>query len=275
MLFMAFLAVVLAVGSPVLIFYLFSSGNNNHPVAAVGGPNLLMTATSESRADVRATAQANIAVTPTAMAQAATNPYVANGGGVLNLDDPLQRDNYNWQKSSELAAGSSCSFSNGAYQVVMPGQAAGPCFAQATNYRNFTFQIQMTMIAVGPAFSGGGIVFRGNRNTQQYYAFVLYGSGRFTFDTCSNSSCTHLKGYPTEPQTLSSFNKTLGQPNTIAVVAMGETFSIYLNHQLAVGPVQNATLEQGMIGVFAQGGTSSGPDQTARIAFAHAKVWKM
>lgn len=265
LLLMVFLVILLAIGSPTLIFYLF----HNH--VAVAAPHIL-TPTAESRAQEGITTPMNTA-TP-AVAQAAINPY-SKDTSVLDLDDPLQSDKYNWQKSSDLATGSSCTFSNRAYQVAMPSKSAGPCFAEATDYRDFTYQIQMSIITTASPSSGGGIVFRGNKKTQHYYVFEIYASGLFTFDICSNSTCTRLKGSSANQQSLPSFNKVLGQRNTIAVVAKGESFSIYLNQQRIVGPVQDATSAEGMIGVFADGGNGAGGSQGATVAFSDAKVWKM
>ncbi|TMC21016.1 MAG: hypothetical protein E6J34_10810 [Chloroflexi bacterium] len=272
LLLMVFLVAVLAIGSPALIFYLFSNNFHDLSAGAVSAHGILK-ATADAVANRAVTTHDNTTIA--AKTGDNVNTYVPVGSNVLVLDDPLQGDNYNWQKSSDLAAGSSCTFSDGAYKVMMPGRSAGPCFAQATSYHDFTYQIQMRMIAVGSASSGGGIVFRGNRNTQRYYVFAIYGNGLFAFSACIYSSCTHIKGSPAEQPVLPSFNKVLGQLNTIAVVAKGNTFSIYVNHQRAIGPVQDATAAQGMIGVFAEGGNHSAANQATTIAFNNAKVWKM
>ena len=117
------------------------------------------TAGAQSTASAQASATAQVQASATAMANA-TNPY----GGTLALNDPLADNSqgHNWDVTSDATVGSSCQFTNNAYDMIMPGSYGGACLGQATSFSNFAFQAQMTFSRYGQHFSGGGLVFRGS-----------------------------------------------------------------------------------------------------------------
>jgi hypothetical protein len=69
----------------------------------------------------------------------------------------------------------------------------------------------------------------------------------------------------------------LKQPNTIAIVAHENAFTIYVNNQLAVGPVidpiTSQVISQGTIGMMARLGSSD--MMTTDVAFSNVKIWKL
>src|SRR5260221_92358 len=60
------------------------------------------------------------------------------------------------------------------------------------------------------------------------------------------------------------------QPNTIAIVANGNSFDLYVNGRHVAGAVSdgNLTSSHGMIGVYGQG-----TDATTEVAYSDVKVW--
>lgn len=266
--------VVLVVGASTSIFYLANvqKGNNT------GATQVTTTATNTTQAT------ATSAVTPTATRNQPTptpiaNPYPPNNG-VLVVNDPLTKNSSKWQEYTDTQTGNSCQFVNGAYHVTSAGgsTSAGTCFAQAADFTNFTYQVQMMMLDSGTQFSGGGIVFRGNSQTGVYYYFEIYKSGRYNFTACfgpGKANCTvTISGYPKQTFTIPTFNPAAGQTNTVAVVAHDTAFDFYVNGQHALGPIYDGNFTHGMVGVYATGGVNTGAAEKADVIFSNARVWR-
>src|SRR5207248_2461012 len=118
-------------------------GNNNNPTPVVTVPAQTQVATSTSTSTTIVTTVA----TPTLMATTAagpTNPYTQTGARALN--DPLADNSqgHAWLEGTNKL-GATCSFTNGAYQATQPNPGYfHACMAQATDYSNFAFEVQMT-----------------------------------------------------------------------------------------------------------------------------------
>lgn len=261
--------VVLVIGASTSIFYLANAHKGNDTGA------IQVTATTNMT-------QTTPAVSPTATKKQPTpiaNPYPPNSG-VLAVNDPLTKNNYKWQEYTDTQTGNSCQFVNGAYHVTSAGgsSSAGTCFAQATDFTNFTYQVQMMLLNTGTQFSGGGIVFRGNSQTGGYYYFEIYKSGRYNFTACfgpGKANCTvTISGYPKESFVIPTFNAAQGQTNTVAVVARDTAFDFYVNGQHVLGPIYDGNFTHGMVGVYATGGVSTGAAEKADIVFSNARVWR-
>jgi serine/threonine protein kinase len=273
------LVIVLVLGSSGGVFYLANANQAKNSA-------LQATATSESQNAAQMTAavtqptpaQTTDQTIPTATVNTA-NPYPPKTG-TLVINDPLSKNNYKWQEYTDTNTGNSCKFANGAYHVASIGNsvAAGTCFAQATDFTNFTYQVQMNILQAGTQFSGGGIMFRGNSQSNIYYYFEIYKSGRYNFTACfgkGKANCTvQISGYPKQNFTVAGFNTTPGQPNTLAVVAHDTAFDIYVNQQHALGPIYDGNFTHGMIGVYATGGLDTGPKEAAEVVFSNVKVWR-
>jgi hypothetical protein len=94
---------------------------------------------------------------------------VAKGAPIIN--DPLQDNsqNYNWDVTNILGGGG-CAFTGGAYHAGMPQKGyISACFVQATNFSNFSYQIQMTIIKGDQ----GGIAFRADSGKGSFYYFSI------------------------------------------------------------------------------------------------------
>jgi serine/threonine protein kinase len=282
---LAMLVCLLVVSSAGLFYYLgghHSSTNPNVNATTTGQVNIFDTATAQTQATaaarsgatatavVHATATVNARrdATATAIATGA-NPYPPyNGSQALN--DPMINNNQGnrWQVSSDNATGNSCQFIDGAYHVVDAPNYGGACFATATDFSNFTYQIEMTFIKAGQSFDGGGIAIRKSGNN--YYYFEVFESGRYTFVSCSGTDCTHVITESLS-QAIPSFHTGLNRPNAIAIVAKGNIFDLFVNGIHIAGPVSDpkTTSNHGMIGVF--GGAN---DATTEVVYKNAKVWR-
>jgi hypothetical protein len=64
----------------------------------------------------------------------------------------------------------------------------------------------------------------------------------------------------------------LNQTNLIAVSAVGNTITLYINHQKLVS-VNDSTYSHGQIGLFATSYIDS--DNPTEVAFSNAKVWTL
>ncbi len=223
------------------------------------------TTTAQTNATATVTAQTNATATATA---ANANPYPPHSG-TLMLDDPLSNNDqgHNWSVYTDPTTGNSCQFSNGAYDDVTVAHYGGPCLAQATDFSDFAYEIQMKFVRTGTSFAGGGIVFRSNGD--RYYYFEIFESGKYTLNACIGNNCSNAV---TEnlSQSIPSFHVGLNQTNVIAVVAQGNNFTLYVNGERVAGPVSDsaATSSHGMIGVYGEGG-----DATTEIVYSDAKVW--
>src|SRR6266566_5648266 len=197
---LAVLVCLLVVSSAGLFYYLegrHSATNPNVHATATARVNMFDTATAQTHATVvaRSGATASAVVhateivnarkgaTATAIATGA-NPYPPYGGS-LALNDPMVDNNqgHQWQVFRDGTTGNSCQFVDGAYHVVDAPKNGGACFATATNFSNFAYQIEMTFMKAGQSFDGGGIVIRSSGNT--YYYFEVFESGRYTFVSCA------------------------------------------------------------------------------------------
>jgi len=268
---------VLVVGASTGIFYLANANKGNGTAAAQ-----VTTSAGSNMAQATATRPATSTTTknqPTATPTAIPNPYPPNNG-VLAVNDPLNKNGYKWQEYTDAQTGNSCQFINGAYHVIAAGgsASAGTCFAQATDFTNFTYQVQMTLMSTGTQFSGGGIAFRGNSQTGVYYYFEIYKSGRYDFTACfgpGKANCTvTISGYPKQTFNIPTFNPVLKQTNTIGVVVRDTAFDFYVNGQHALGPIYDGNFTHGMVGVYATGGINPGTAEKADVVFSNARVWQ-
>lgn len=270
------LVALLVVSSAGFFYYLGGSHSTNiTPATETASSDMLHTATAIARSEETATSllhatetiRAQKSATATAIAGGA-NPYPPFSGS-LTLNDPMIDNSYghHWQVFSDVTAGNACEFMNGAYHVVDSPKNGGACFATATDFSSFTYQIEMTFIKAGQSFDAGGMIIRGSGNG--YYYFEVFESGRFTFASCISNNCSHtlVDGLS---QAIPSFHAGLNQTNTLAIVVNSFSFELFVNGAQVAGPVSDSTQASGhgMIGVF-----GAANDATTEIAYRNAKVW--
>ncbi len=226
------------------------------------------TSTANTQASNTAVAQANVTGTANAQATAVVvatqtalqNIYTTSTQGNPAINDSLSgNSNSNWDVDSAQGGGG-CSFSGGAYHASLDAKGFYfPCAAENTNVSNFAFQVNMN-IDKGDA---GGLLFRSNRNSFQFYALQINSDGSYNLfvskDQSHNSNL--LVG------TSTAYKK--GQTNLIAIVARGSNFYIYINKQYT-GSVNDGTYASGQIGVLVDDRTNP-----TDVAYTNAQVWTL
>lgn len=218
--------------------------------------------TQTAHAQATSTAQALARINATATA-AAANPYTHSG--TLVFSDPLSDNSkgVNWAEDPTV-----CGFMGGAYHVKEPNpNYVNDCLANDSNYSNFAFEVQMQIVQG----DGGGIIFRDQDTAQAYrsYALDVYQDGSYNL--------YKVNGAGSNIQTLTSGNSTaikqgLNQSNLIAVVAEGNTITVYVNQQ-RIASITDSTFSHGRIGLEAAPSSSNG--HPTEVAFSNAKVWTL
>ncbi|HYL43969.1 MAG TPA: protein kinase [Ktedonobacteraceae bacterium] len=217
-------------------------------------PTVGTTATVVS-SPVTATSSVTTSVTPS-VATGPTNTYTHSG--VLALNDPL-RDNsqgHAWLEGTN-SLGATCQFTGGAYQSTQPNSGYfHACLAQATNYNNFVFEVQATLI------SGDymGLIFRSVADN--YYYFRVDPTGQYTFKVYQGANDKVLAQGPGPII-------NAGQTYLLAVVANYGNFTFYVDHQ-QIAQLTDPTFSSGHIGVFVGDQANS-----AVAVFRNAHVWTL
>ncbi|GHO96810.1 hypothetical protein KSF_068580 [Reticulibacter mediterranei] len=196
----------------------------------------------------------------------APNPYTS-GRGRLALFDPLkdQGQHLNWQEGWN-ENGASCQFKRGAYYSTQP--LAGyfhACLAQATTFHNFTYEVEAFL------YRGDylGIIFRATSGLDsKYYLFRVYSDGTYMLKRYIDRVDDHA--ILLDSGTTERFHKGPGQMNTLAVVAVEQNITLYVNRQQVTSVIDGA-YSDGQIGVLA--GNEKHPP--AEAAFRNVKVWSL
>jgi serine/threonine protein kinase len=267
------LIILAGTGLSVALFRPNGSGTTRTPTVTTtnGTNNANATATANANTtNANATATAN-AVTPGTTTTPPTLPQTQNPypphTGVLILDDPLHDNSkgYQWDITN-IAGSGSCGFSNNAYHVIEDSPLGGitSCNPEAKvpPLGNFTFEVQMALVGGDE----GGITFRGNQSN--FYLFAISSDGSYHLDVVNDNSGISL---PTTLHQASSpyITKGLGKSNLLAVVAVVNGISLYVNNNLLV-KVTDSTYSSGQIGLAAAENSNA-----TDVVFSNAKVWKM
>lgn len=240
------LALVIIVGSAGFAFYAITASKRT--------PSINITPTTS----IHEQAGSNTPATSTAL-----DPYIHMG--TLALNDPLQDNSQNvdWM-TGQNQNNASCAFVGGAYQSSQPlNENFHACFALATDYSNFVFEVQMTIVSG----SAGGIIFRGDQTNSTFYYFRIGQDGSYDLRDYVDPQIdhSHLLVSGSSPAIHIGNN----QPNIVAVAANGSTLNLYANHQL-ITSTNDSTLSHGQIGVVAY---NEGSPTT--VVYNNAKVWKL
>ena len=218
---------------------------NVNLTATAFAENATATASVAAVTATAASVAANATATASSVAATATAYVGTINSGTLALSDPLQDNSQgnNWDEIN-LVGGGGCAFVHGAYDSNMPQKGFfSPCFARNTNFINFSYQVQMTIVKGDQ----GGISFRADADKGSFYYFYININGSFGLEIFNNYV---LSG--TLKQGLSPAIKTgLNQTNLIAVVAQANRLNLYVNMQLIASTNDN-TYSQGQIGVVAE-----------------------
>lgn len=260
------IVLVLVLGGGGYLFYTKANPSNtnlsNSNQSHTGTTNL--TSTPQQTVTTGATPSATPVNQPTAIPTAqptsggAPNPYTHSGS--LALDDALTGNNYAWDTGTN-SHNASCQFTSQGLEVTQP--ATGffhGCIAKNTDFTNFTYEVQVNMIAGDYA----GITFCADKAQGTYYFFYIKPDGSYALKLfsgdqaqstlTSNSSSAIVTGLPSN--------------NVLAVVVQNGTITLFVN-QTNIAQVSDATYTHGQIGVFTGNDTNA-----AQTIFSHARVWQ-
>src|SRR6266852_4781204 len=247
---------LLVIGEGVGLFYVTR-------INSVAASAVKATATAEART-ITTTHVATVTTTITTSANATTpalqNPYPPFSG-TLVLNDPLNNNSqgYNWYEGT-----STCQFLARGYLITeIQQKRCQYCTARTTNFSNFAYQVQM-VITKGDF---GGIIFRANATTGQYYYFRIGQDGSYIFLLYVDNQASHARiltgGF------IPSVHVGLNQSNLVAVVARNNTIDLYVNKQY-VTTVNDHSYSHGQIAVVAEN-----EGNVTLVLFSNAKVWKL
>jgi hypothetical protein len=230
--------------------------------ATVAAANAHATGTAQAYAS--ATASANAQATAQVVATATARQAIFNQATAKTpaLTSALaEQDGAEWDVY-RAQGGGGCAFTAGALHAsVFQQQFYVPCFAQATNFSNFAFQVQMTIVKGDE----GGLIFRANDATSKFYLFRIGRDGYYSLNVSKDSD----HNMPIAFDSTTAIKTSLGQPNLLTVVAQGKNIYLYINKQF-VGSAVDSTYTGGKIGVFAADHTAA-----TDVAFTNARVWTL
>ncbi|HZS79091.1 MAG TPA: serine/threonine-protein kinase [Ktedonobacteraceae bacterium] len=216
------------------------------------------TATAVSSTETAATEAAATAIAQqTATAVAIDAYYRKFRQGTRQMEDPLQDNNmgFNWD-IVDPTSGAGCAFVQSSYHVIVSQQSLWPCFANSTNFTNFSFQVAMTLNRGDRA----GIVFRADTNNRSFYYFYVNSDGSYGLEIVRNLVHGPVLSHGKVPG-------GLRQTNYLGVIANGSTIEIFVNMQM-LDTVTNTTFTQGAVGVIAEDVTSP-----TDASFSDAEAW--
>ncbi len=226
--------------------------------------------TAQARIIATATTQAGVVVTATANAaeseanaSRAQDDYRAATKGTATFTDNLSdaTGTGRWDQGT-ADVGTGCAFSQGSYQISVAQQGyLQPCLARSTDFQNFAYQVNMTLVTGSQA----GLIFRSNNGNNSFYFFRVGTTGTYALDLYKNT---------TQAQTLASGYNTnvptgMKQSIHLAVLAKGDTFQLFVNEQY-IASITDKNLSSGMIGLAAV--NSNLP---TLATFTTAQVWKL
>lgn len=259
---LAILVLLVIIGSGIIYYFSF-------PYPAQIRAQATATAQAKVNAIATATAQVihNQNATATAQAQATLtaqqNIYdQATNGNPAVTDSLANNSPLNWNQYDSASNGG-CIFTGGMYHVKeLDTGYFQPCFAQSSNFSNFTFQVQMTIL------SGeyGGLIFRADSQNTKFYLLQIGTASSYELFTYLNNSGSNSKTLLTS---YSSAIKGLNQPNLLTLIARGNQLTLFVNKQY-VDTVSDSSYKTGQIGFVAYDRTIS-----SDVAFSNLQIWKL
>jgi len=199
------------------------------------------------------------------------NPYNSSML-TLRYTDPLSQP-YFWTTKNDATTQGHCTFQQGSYDVTS-NEAGTYTLCPTPNQPvvdALTFEVQMQILH-GDC---GGIVFRGDLQTNNYYYFDLCSGGGYYL--CTYNGTNNPSG-PLLP-VAAPFPALKANPLariTVAIVAQGSSLTFYLNHQ-QVDQINNSTFTSGQTSLFSYSGTSTNVNnpqkEQTEVVFSNARLW--
>ncbi|GHO94326.1 hypothetical protein KSF_043740 [Reticulibacter mediterranei] len=211
----------------------------------------------------------------------APSPYMSSMG-TLVVNDPMTSNQLRWDD------GESCKIDTGGYYIGVSGQQSTICYAHATDYANFTYEVQMSFLKADdtdPDAVAVGLVFRGDNDSGASYRIEVSQNGRViplmckAADTCAvfdDGQSRPADGSPgpatgSLQQAVAAFNNGVEQSNKLAVVAIDNLLVFYINGQEVFSTKQASFPKHGMIGLYLR---DRNKDSSAVALFKNVKVWQ-
>jgi hypothetical protein len=265
--FLIIVALLMMFSGVALIYYATTTRPSQLRAQATATVQTIVTAQSQAtttaqvQAHATATAQAHATATAQAQAQKLQNIYNTATSGPPTLSSTLTaQDGANWSNYNAVSGGGCAFTGNALHASVFQSHTYVPCFAQISNFSNFAFQVQMTILQG----DGGGLVFRANNANVQLYLLRISHDGLFGVSVSRDRKTIT----PILDDTSAAI-KTGAQTNLVTVIARNSTISIYINKEFA-DTITDTTYSAGEIGVFAYDNT-----QSTDVAFNNANVWTL
>jgi hypothetical protein len=194
--------------------------------------------------------------------------YVMATSGSPFLDGLLSHNDANNWVEYTAAQGGGCAFTEGAYHSTVLQKDMIPCLAQGTDFSDFAYQVQMTIITGDE----GGLIFRSNEIdpnnplplSTNYYLFAISHDGHYDLSYQGDKSKVQLTSGSSP-----TIKTGLNQPNLLTVIARGGNISLYVNKQY-IASVTDSSRGSGLIGVFAQN-----DGNLTDVAFSNAQLWNL
>lgn len=189
------------------------------------------------------------------------NPYPPRTGGLV-LSDALKDNSkgYRWDVGT-FANGSSCTFARGNYHVAISTRGhVFACHAGNGNFANLAYEVQMTILKG----DRGGLFFRQIGTQGPFYYFSIKTDGSYELDSFTGST-SHVLQRGTSPAIKAGLNQT----NLLAIVAQGNSITLYVNRQ-SIAHESDSTTNHGLIGLAADA-----TNQPAEVVFMNANVWML
>jgi len=227
---------------------------------ATAQAGILATATAQTGATATAGAAGNLGTaTATALENLLTNDTSGNSALMDDLTD--NSGGNRWDEGLTGNGNTGCFFNQDYHARESQTNFLQPCFADATNFSNFVYEVQMTI----DQGSQGGILFRADKSKGQYYLFRIGTDGSYTLEVYKNNKSVIMLNSGIS----SAINTGVGQSNDMAVIANNTSLYLYVNQQLVTSAV-DSTLNAGQIGVAAI--DYSTPTE---VEFSSVQVWKL
>ncbi len=269
--FLVIMALLMMIGGVALIYYTTVAQPAQFRAQATATVQTILSsnghATVTARTQATATAQTQGRVTATAQTQAQAtatalqNIYNTATSGTPALTSSLAfQDRATWD-IYDAVGGGGCAFrGNALHASIFQQHTYVPCFAQTTNFSNFAFQAQMTIVKG----DSGGLVFRADDANVKFYLFRVAQDGTLTLLVIKDAKNNTPLVEDTNPAI-----KTGRQTNLLTVIAQGGTIYMYVNKKF-VDSTNDTTYTSGKIGIFADDTTTA-----TDVAFTNAQVWKL
>ena len=177
------------------------------------------------------------------------------------LTDELHDQNHSlWTGKSN--GSSNCSFTNGAYHIhVAPIDNFYDCLG-TTEYTNFVFRVNMTLIAGGFA----GVVFRSTPSNYMYYDFSITNNGLYALSVVLSQQKGSILAYGHS----SALKAGAGKSSLLSVMALNDSISLFVNNQF-ITAISDNTYSSGVFGFIANNFRHINAD----VAFSNAQIWEI